>query len=211
MHGLPNQTVDDALSDLQTAIDFNPTHISWYQLTIEPNTFFYNHPPTLPDDDALWDIQEAGQSLLAKNGYAQYEVSAYARSNKQSAHNMNYWQFGDYLGIGAGAHGKITDLKTQTATRLWKTRLPKDYLNGDKIFIAGTNTLDSHDLLLEGLMNCLRLNEGVSLELFCERTGLRSEDVISQLTVASDFLTNRVQCNEFGRRYLNNVLGLFSS
>ena len=212
MHGLPNQSLDDALSDLQTAIDFNPTHLSWYQLTIEPNTFFYNHPPTLPNDDLLWDIQEAGQQLLADNGYAQYEVSAYSKSNKQSAHNINYWQFGDYLGIGAGAHGKITHLEKQEVSRLWKTRLPKDYLNANRNFIAGSNTLNAHDLLLEGLMNVLRLNEGVPLDLFYERTGLSATDVINQLIVASDFLThgNRVQCNEFGRRYLNNVLALFN-
>lgn len=212
MHGLPNQTLSDALSDLQKAIDFEPTHLSWYQLTIEPNTFFYSHPPTLPDDDTLWDIQEAGQSLLTKNGYAQYEISAYSKPNKQSAHNVNYWEFGDYLGIGAGAHGKITDLKNQTVTRLWKTRLPKDYLNANGNFIAGTNKLSTHDLLLEGLMNVLRLNDGVSLSLFCERSGLSTSDVTHQLTIASDFLTNnhKVQCNELGHRYLNNVLALFS-
>jgi oxygen-independent coproporphyrinogen-3 oxidase len=212
MHGLPDQSLNDALSDLQTAIGFEPTHLSWYQLTIEPNTFFYNHPPTLPDDDTLWDIQEAGQSLLAKNDYAQYEISAYSKPNKQSAHNVNYWEFGDYLGIGAGAHGKITDLKNQIVTRLWKTRLPKDYLNASASFIAGSNTLTKDDLLLEGLMNGLRLNEGVDLNLFCARTGLNNAEVNNALIVASDFLTNnhRVQCNEFGHRYLNNVLALFS-
>lgn len=212
MHGLPNQSLSDALSDLQTAMDAEPTHLSWYQLTIEPNTFFYSHPPTLPEDDALWDIQEAGQQLLASNGYEHYEISAYAKKNKPSAHNMNYWQFGDYLGIGAGAHGKITDLKKQAVMRLWKTRLPKDYLNANGNFIAGHNTLNAHDLLLEGLMNVLRLNKGVTLDLFCERTGLARAEVINQLAVASDFLTNgnRVQCNEFGRRYLNNILGMFN-
>jgi len=212
MHGLPKQSLDDALSDLQTAIDANPTHLSWYQLTIEPNTFFYSHPPTLPDDELLWDVQEAGQELLINNGYAQYEISAYSKPNKQSAHNMNYWQFGDYLGIGAGAHGKITDLTKQTVTRLWKTRLPKDYLNAGENFIAGNNTLTAHDLLLEGLMNVLRLNEGVPLELFCERAGLSAMSVVNELAIANDFLTNdsRVQCNEFGRRYLNNVLGMFN-
>jgi oxygen-independent coproporphyrinogen-3 oxidase len=212
MHGLPNQTLADALSDLQTAIDVEPTHLSWYQLTIEPNTFFYSHPPTLPDDDALWDIQEAGQSLLAKNGYVQYEISAYSKRNKPSVHNVNYWEFGDYLGIGAGAHGKITDLKKQAVMRLWKTRLPKDYLNASASFMAGSNTLSADDLLLEGLMNVLRLNEGIDLDLFCARTGLDKIDVNNALIVASDFLTNdhKVQCNELGHRYLNNVLALFS-
>lgn len=212
MHGLPNQTISDALSDLQIAIAANPTHLSWYQLTIEPNTFFYSHPPLLPEEEMLWDIQEAGQTQLAAAGYAQYEISAYAKDHQVSAHNMNYWQFGDYFGIGAGAHGKITNLQAQTVTRLWKTRTPKDYLASTDYFIAGTNTLNKHDLLLEGLMNVLRLQEGVTIDLFSQRTGLDSIDVMQALQIANDFLTNndQVQCNEFGRRYLNNVLALFA-
>ena len=117
MHGLPNQSIDNALDDLKTAISLNPTHISWYQLTIEPNTAFHSKPPKLPQDDVLWEIQDQGVKLLTEAGYIQYEISAYAKPGYQSQHNLNYWQFGDYLGIGCGAHGKITDSKQQKIVR----------------------------------------------------------------------------------------------
>ncbi|MFZ2320426.1 MAG: radical SAM family heme chaperone HemW, partial [Pseudomonas sp.] len=128
MHGLPDQSIEDALSDLRIAIAQQPTHLSWYQLTMEPNTVFWSQPPTLPEDDTLWDIQEAGQQLLAEHGYLQYEVSAYARAGRQAQHNLNYWSFGDFIGIGAGAHGKLSSPSGQIV-RTWKTRLPKDYLD----------------------------------------------------------------------------------
>ena len=171
MHGLPDQSAEEALSDLQIAIDLAPTHLSWYQLTMEPNTVFWSKPPLLPEDDVLWDIQEAGQALLAQHGFHQYEVSAYAREKAIAQHNLNYWSFGDFIGIGAGAHGKVSDPQGRIQ-RTWKTRQPSDYLNSEKPFLAGNSTLAAADLPFEFLMNALRLTDGVALTLFSERTGL---------------------------------------
>src|SRR5690554_4941344 len=171
MHGLPDQSAEEALSDLQTAIDLAPSHLSWYQLTMEPNTVFWSKPPLLPEDDVLWDIQEAGQALLAQHGFHQYEVSAYAREKAIAQHNLNYWSFGDFIGIGAGAHGKVSDPQGRIQ-RTWKTRQPSDYLNSEKPFLAGSSTLAAEDLPFEFLMNALRLTDGVALTLFSERTGL---------------------------------------
>ncbi|WP_296233694.1 radical SAM family heme chaperone HemW [uncultured Pseudomonas sp.] len=171
MHGLPEQSIEDALFDLRTAISQGPTHLSWYQLTMEPNTVFWSQPPTLPEDDLLWDIQEAGQALLAAKGYAQYEVSAYAKPGKQARHNLNYWTFGDFLGIGAGAHAKLST-PAGRIQRTWKTRLPKDYLAPTKAFQAGERLLEADELPFEFLMNVLRLTEGAPAELFSQRTGL---------------------------------------
>jgi oxygen-independent coproporphyrinogen-3 oxidase len=183
MHGLPQQSISDAMADLQQAIALSPEHLSWYQLTIEQNTVFYSAPPILPEEEILADIQDAGQALLANAGYAQYEVSAYAQPNRQARHNLNYWQFGDYLGIGAGAHGKITQPTQNSIMRLWKTRLPKHYLesqqkitspiNGHQnSYAGGGEVLTPESLPLEFMLNALRLNEGVALEYFTERTGL---------------------------------------
>lgn len=171
MHGLPDQTIEDALADLRTAIAQGPTHLSWYQLTLEPNTVFWSQPPELPEDDTLWDIQEAGQALLAERGYGQYEISAYAQPGRRARHNLNYWTFGDFLGLGAGAHAKLSDADGRIR-RLWKTRLPKDYLDADKPFLAGERLLEAGELPFEFLMNALRLTEGVPTELFGQRTGL---------------------------------------
>ncbi|MDO8697148.1 MAG: radical SAM family heme chaperone HemW [Pseudomonas sp.] len=171
MHGLPDQSIDDALFDLRTAIAQQPTHLSWYQLTMEPNTVFWSQPPQLPEDDILWDIQEAGLQLLAEHGYAQYEVSAYARDGRQARHNLNYWSFGDFLGIGAGAHAKLSSPSGQII-RSWKTRLPKDYLDPSKNFLAGEKILTASELPFEFLMNVLRLNDGAASQLFTQRTGL---------------------------------------
>lgn len=171
MHGLPEQSIEDALFDLRTAISQGPTHLSWYQLTMEPNTVFWSQPPELPEDDLLWDIQEAGQALLAAEGYAQYEVSAYAQPGKQARHNLNYWTFGDFLGIGAGAHAKLST-PAGRIQRTWKTRLPKDYLDPAKAFQAGERLLAADELPFEFLMNVLRLSEGAPAELFSQRTGL---------------------------------------
>ncbi|WP_095647067.1 radical SAM family heme chaperone HemW [Pseudomonas indica] len=171
MHGLPGQSLDEALADLRQAIALAPTHLSWYQLTLEPNTLFWSQPPQLPEDDILWDIQEAGQALLAAEGYAQYEVSAYARDGRRARHNLNYWTFGDFLGIGAGAHAKLSDPQGRIQ-RTWKTRLPKDYLNPEKPFQAGERLLERDELPFEFLMNVLRLTEGVPAALFTQRTGL---------------------------------------
>jgi len=171
MHDLPDQSLEDALSDLRIAIAQQPTHLSWYQLTLEPNTVFWSQPPQLPEDDILWDIQETGQTLLAEHGYRQYETSAYAQPGRQARHNLNYWTFGDFLGIGAGAHAKLSHADGRTL-RSWKTRLPKDYLDPAKAFRAGEKLLAADELPFEFLMNVLRLTDGVPAMLFTQRTGL---------------------------------------
>lgn len=214
MHGLPDQMTEDGLSDLQKAIDLNPTHISWYQLTIEPNTIFYSKTPVLPKDEVLWNIQEQGWELLEKAGYHQYEISAYSQKGRQARHNLNYWQFGDYIGIGAGAHGKITDMTTGEIRRNWKTRMPSDYLSMDKPFEAGRNVLEKEDLPIEFLMNGLRLNAGVPESLFPERTGLplsalspeRDQAIQKGLMEPGD----RLQPSSQGRLFLNDLLELFA-
>lgn len=234
MHGLPDQSQAQALADIQQAIDLGPTHLSWYQLTIEPNTEFFKRPPILPEDETLWDIQEAGQALLAKYGFVQYEVSAYAQKDKQATHNLNYWQFGDYLGIGAGAHGKVTDLVHQpeslTASpvfRTWKTRAPKDFLNAatkdakqkGKRFLAGKESIQNEDLGLEFLMNALRLQHGFNLNLFEQRTGYPVETISSGIQLAIDKgllekhkladKSEHIKTTAKGSLFLNEILALF--
>ncbi|WP_081609339.1 radical SAM family heme chaperone HemW [Pseudomonas thermotolerans] len=213
MHGLPGQSVEDALADLRTAIAQTPTHLSWYQLTLEPNTVFWNQPPALPEDDVLWDIQEAGQALLAEQGYAQYEISAYARAGRRARHNLNYWTFGDFLGIGAGAHAKLS-APDGRIRRTWKTRLPKDYLAPGKRFQAGERLLEADELPFEFLMNALRLTEGVPATLFPERTGLP----LGQLAAARheaerrgllDSDPERLVATPRGQLFLNDLLQLF--
>lgn len=213
MHGLPEQSLDDALGDLRQAIDLGPTHLSWYQLTVEPNTVFWNQPPELPEDDILWDIQEAGQALLASQGFAQYEVSAYAQPGKPARHNLNYWRFGDFIGIGAGAHGKLS-LADGRIVRTWKTRLPKDYLNPEKPYKAGEKTLPIDELPFEFLINALRLTQGVEADLFTRRTGQplaqladarRSAEQKGLLRVEPD----RLAATARGQLFLNDLLQYF--
>ena len=172
MHGLPQQTPTQALVDLQQAIHLEPTHISWYQLTIEANTAFYSSPPILPGEPQLEEIQQRGLAALQGAGFAQYEVSAFSKPDRQAVHNNNYWQFGDYIGIGAGAHGKITLHDKQQIIRTRKTRLPQDYLNRQENYLADSRTLDKAELPLEFFMNALRLNKGVPKEYLGQRTGL---------------------------------------
>jgi len=213
MHGLPDQSPSDALGDLQQAIDLKPTHLSWYQLTLEPNTVFWNQPPTLPEDDILWDIQEAGQLLLAENGYAQYEVSAYAQPGRPARHNLNYWSFGDFIGIGAGAHGKLSHPDGRIV-RTWKTRLPKDYLNPAKPFKAGEKLLSLEELPFEFLMNALRLTNGVDAALFRERTGLSLDSLASARQQAEQrgllhADPARLAATPQGQLFLNDLLQYF--
>ncbi len=213
MHGLPDQSLDDALGDLRQAIAMKPTHLSWYQLTLEPNTVFWNQPPVLPEDDTLWDIQEAGQALLAEHGYAQYEVSAYAQPGRAARHNLNYWSFGDFIGIGAGAHGKLSHPDGRIL-RTWKTRLPKDYLNPAKQFKAGEKALGNEELPFEFLMNALRLTAGVDAALFAQRTGL---DLVSlaegrRQAEQSGLLQvepSRLAATARGQLFLNDLLQYF--
>ncbi len=217
MHGLPNQTAADALFDLQTAMALQPPHLSWYQLTLEPNTAFYRQPPVLPEDDQLADIQLYGQNYLAEQGFTPYEISAYVKSgiiDRRSKHNLNYWQFGDYLGIGAGAHGKVTDITRQTITRYWKTKHPKDYLNPQTPYLAGQKLLSDAELPLEFMMNALRLYQPIPITLFTARTGLPFVTLIPILTRAKeldllDWDQTHIQTTAQGKQYLNNLLALF--
>ena len=178
MFGLPDQTLEECLSDVQQAIELNPTHLSCYQLTIEPNTLFHHHPPITPNDDELWDMQTAIQAELPNNNFQQYEVSAYSKPNKQCRHNLNYWQFGDYLGIGAGAHGKITD-NNGTVNRYWKIKHPTTYLQKDSK-IGAQNTVSNDQITFEFMLNALRLTDGFDYSIFAQRTGL-SSDLIQPL------------------------------
>lgn len=213
MHGLPDQSLDDALSDLRTAIAQQPTHLSWYQLTVEPNTEFWSKPPTLPEDETLWDIQEAGQVLLADHGYDQYETSAYAQPGRQARHNLNYWTFGDFLGLGAGAHGK-SSTPDGRIRRSWKTRLPKDYLDPGKRFRAGEKCLTEGELPFEFLMNVLRLTDGVPAALFSQRTGLPPALLAAGRREAQargllERDPQRLAATARGQLFLNDLLQLF--
>jgi putative oxygen-independent coproporphyrinogen III oxidase len=223
MHGLPGQTVTEALDDLQQALDLGVAHLSWYQLTIEPNTVFYRQPPALPVDEMLWDIQQAGLALLQQQGFRQYEVSAFARDlngkDQRCRHNLNYWQFGDYLGIGAGAHGKITLASEDRIVRYSKTRLPRDYLKRDCLqreghCLAEQHDLSAADLPFEFMMNALRLAEGVSRTLFAERIGLSFtaiepcwRDLQDRGMVVAD--EARLATTPHGFLFLNDVLAAF--
>jgi len=214
MHGLPGQTRADALADLKQATALAPEHISWYQLTIEPNTAFYSRPPRLPSEDRLAAIQDAGQAFLEEWGYRHYEVSAYARDERISQHNCNYWQFGDYLGIGAGAHGKITTPASDSILRISKTRQPRDYLarNGD--FVASQAMVVREQRSLEFLMNALRLCAGVPAPLYEQRTGLplaaiagRRVELASRGLLTGD--PTRIAPTLLGQRFLNDLLCAF--
>jgi len=173
MFGLPNQTIAEAINDLEIAIKQQPNHISWYQLTIEENTLFHYSPPALPNDELIWEMQQQGQELLNKAGYEQYEISAYARDKQQSNHNINYWEFGDYLGIGAGAHGKLT-LPDGSITRHTKFKHPEEYMKKALNYEARSTEklLNQEDIIFEFMLNISRLKQGFTAELFEQRTWL---------------------------------------
>lgn len=174
MFGLPGQNLKIAAEDVATAIDLQPAHLSYYQLTLEPNTRFHHQPPALPNSDLIWEMQQQGQRTLAEVGFDQYEVSAYAQKGVSCRHNSNYWQFGDYLGIGAGAHAKISDAAQQNITRLWKVKQPAMYLGtaGSPAVLGGEKVIPRNEVGLEFMMNALRLKEGFETALFTEHTGL---------------------------------------
>lgn len=216
MFALPGQTAAQAAADLRTAIDLAPPHLSWYELTIEPNTWFHRHPPRLPDEQLSWGIQRQGQALLAASGYDQYEVSAYARPAQRCRHNLNYWRFGDYLGIGAGAHGKRTDVGGGVIERRRKRRNPRAYLEaarGDGA-LSGRDHLRPEDAVLELMLNVLRLNDGVPLALLEQRSGLNPawfapgiEEGVQRGLLHTD--GTHLAPTETGRRFLNDLVGLF--
>jgi putative oxygen-independent coproporphyrinogen III oxidase len=216
MYALPEQTLDQALDDIGRAIALAPAHLSHYQLTLEPNTLFAARPPPLPDEDSAWDMQEACQQRLADAGFDQYEVSAYAQGGRRSLHNLNYWTFGDYLGIGAGAHGKLTDAALGQIVRTTKVRLPRSYLErAARAEAFGTSApVEKTDRPFEFMMNALRLNDGVDRSLFIERSGLGMDVIADALRTASTRgwigdAPALIVPTELGRRFLNDVVGLF--
>ena len=211
MHGLPDQSLEEALDDLRQAIELNPPHLSWYQLTIEPNTLFGSRPPKLPDDDALWDIFEQGDKLLTAAGYQQYETSAYAKPGYQCQHNLNYWRFGDYLGIGCGAHGKVT-FPDGRILRTAKTRHPRGYMEGK--YLDRQHDVEQADKPFEFFMNRFRLLEAAPRNEFSLYTGLDESAIRGQLdeAMAKNYLVETPeywQITEHGKLFLNSLLELF--
>jgi len=213
MHGLPNQSFDEAMADIDTAAALNPPHLSWYQLTIEQNTLFHSKPPQLPDDEALWKIYEQGQKKLAGLGYEQYEISAYAKPGYRCQHNINYWQFGDYLGIGCGAHGKVTLLESNKIIRTVKVKHPKGYLAAENYTFDLTEVTED-ERALEYLMNRFRLISPIPKSEFEQRTGL-SRTVIKEgiaKAKAKSLITENEEYWELtskGQMFVNELLSQF--
>ena len=216
MYALPEQTLDGALADVARAIALAPTHISHYQLTLEPNTAFAANPPPLPDDDHAWAMQEACEQALAGAGYGQYEISAYARPDRRCAHNLNYWRFGDYLGIGAGAHGKLSDAAAGTVHRRWKTRHPRAWMEAAAAAgrIGGDAVVGADELPFEYMLNALRLIDGVPMSDFEARTGLPTERIALALARCREreWLVDDpawLRTTPLGQRFLNDVIASF--
>jgi putative oxygen-independent coproporphyrinogen III oxidase len=212
MHGLPKQSLEDAMFDLNTAITQQPPHLSWYQLTIEPNTQFHSKPPKLPEDELLWDIQEQGDELLRQAGFEQYEISAYSQAGQQCQHNLNYWRFGDYLGIGCGAHGKITLANENHIIRTVKVKHPKGYMDLTRRYISDKKVVPEQDLPFEFFMNRFRLVEPCPKSDYSNLTGIPLDNATKQnlktaitrgLLVES---SDEWQVTQLGRRYLNTLL-----
>ncbi|HEY0721120.1 MAG TPA: radical SAM family heme chaperone HemW [Gammaproteobacteria bacterium] len=215
MFALPEQTLAQAREDVATAIALEPTHLSYYQLTLEPNTVFHHQPPPLPGDELMWAIHQQGQQQLAAAGYHQYEVSAYARQGWQCRHNLNYWQFGDYLGIGAGAHGKITEPQRQRYLRRWKVRHPHEYLAAAGAHrLAGQSEPDAAEALFEFMLNALRLAEGFPESLLSEHAGMPltvAEQPLrrAQATGLIEWQAGQIRPTALGYNHLNTLLELF--
>ena len=213
MFGLPGANPDDSQSDVATAISLKPTHISFYQLTLEPNTYFHKFPPQLPNDELIFDTQKRGQQLLAAHGYQQYEVSAYSQSGLQCKHNVNYWQFGDYLGIGAGAHGKITQTLPQAIIRTVKPKSPEQYLS-DTHKQGSATAIHVTELPLEFIMNQLRLKQGFTAENYFSSTGLSITTLEPALSASLQqgllsYEQGRYLCSEQGWNFMDNILEKF--
>jgi putative oxygen-independent coproporphyrinogen III oxidase len=216
MYALPRQTLDGALDDVRRAVALAPAHISHYQLTLEPNTVFAANPPPLPDDDHAWEMQEACQAQLGAAGYAQYEISAYATADRRCVHNLNYWRFGDYLGIGAGAHGKLSDATSGQIRRRWKDRNPRSYMASahGAARIGGDTVVSPAELPFEYMLNALRLVDGVPSAEFAQRTGLDPACIAAALAngcqrgwLRQD--PQRLQTTGLGQRFLNDVITSF--
>jgi putative oxygen-independent coproporphyrinogen III oxidase len=217
MYALPEQTLAMALHDVERAVALAPAHLSHYQLTLEPNTVFAARPPKgIPLEDDAWDMQERCIEAMADAGYAQYEVSAYARAGRRCAHNLNYWRFGDYLGIGAGAHGKISSGETGDVRRRWKVKNPRDYLAGagNDARIGGDDAIATDSLAFDYMLNALRLAEGFRLADFETRTGLDRAAIARQLDHARlmgwlEPQGDRLVPTDLGKRFTNDVISLF--
>ncbi len=213
MFGLPDSNPNDSINDVTTAISLKPTHISLYQLTLEPNTYFHKFPPQLPNDELIFATQQQCQNLLAAQGFLQYEVSAYSQPGLQCRHNVNYWQFGDYLGIGAGAHGKITQALPDQITRTFKPKSPEQYLK-DTHKNGGTEFIALAELPLEFIMNHLRLKQGFSIDIYQARTGLSISTLEPALSncLKEGLLIHHDKhyyCSEQGWNFMDNILEKF--
>ena len=212
MYGLPQQTITSGINDLTTAIQHNPQHISWYQLTIEPNTIFFKQQPRLPHTDAIYNLEIHGLNLLQTANYQQYEISAFCQNNHIAQHNLNYWLFGDYYGIGAGAHGKHT--LNDKVYRTIKYRQPKDYLNPTYNFLTKTNCLSTQDLIFEFMLNATRLDAAIDYNLFTQSTGLPIIILQPKLLIAEQkglitTTTTSWQISKLGRRFTNDLQEIF--
>lgn len=213
MHGLPQQSIAQGLVDLQTALLHEPEHLSWYQLTIEPNTVFYKQRPTLPNEDDAFALEEEGLAMLEANHMKRYEISAFCRTNKASRHNLNYWLFGDYFGIGAGAHGKLTTTDNHIF-RTRKQRQPADYLNAGKPFLATIEQVSNAELIFEFMLNTTRLQQAIPKALLTERTGLSFNELIPGLLSAQEkglvcINEHDWQITPFGRQFTNDLQEIF--
>jgi putative oxygen-independent coproporphyrinogen III oxidase len=217
MYALPQQTLEQALNDVNIACSLQPAHISYYQLTLEPGTVFHSLPPALPDEDTAWQIQLEGQKMLAERGYAQYEVSAYAQEGAQCRHNLNYWLFGDYVGIGAGAHGKVSIVKPEKILRTVKPKQPREYqakISSAAWSLDDGNYVAAADLPFEFMLNALRLNDGFARDCYHERTGLHLQDLDEKLVQAQargllESVASRWRPTPLGRRFLNDLQASF--
>jgi oxygen-independent coproporphyrinogen-3 oxidase len=214
MYALPGQTVAQAVADIETAIGFSPAHVSAYHLTIEPNTLFHRHPPAVPDDELSADMQQAIETRLAEAGYRHYETSAFAQCGREARHNLNYWRFGDYLGIGAGAHGKLSF--ADRILRQMRYKQPREYMEKSEAGAAvqQEQAVAADDLPFEFMMNALRLTDGFELSLFAARTGLSLQALRKELREAESLALIerdhlRLQPTLKGQRFLNDLLQIF--
>jgi len=214
MFGLPEQNIEQAINDIEIACNQNVQHISHYQLTIEANTFFHKHPPVTPEMEDLWEMQNQCHDVLNEQGFQQYEVSAFSKPDKQCIHNLNYWNFGDYIGIGAGAHGKLTEPKTGIISRRWKHRQPEAYMTyAASNPVSGSSEIKQDELIFEFLLNALRLRNGFSYEIFECNTGLdrgvlieTCKNIDPELLIING---RGIHTSDTGYRFLNNVLEQF--
>jgi oxygen-independent coproporphyrinogen-3 oxidase len=214
MYGLPDQTQAEAIADIERAMSLQLPHLSWYQLTLEPNTAFYIQPPRLPDDESIWAMQQEVLPRLNAAGYQQYEISAYAQTGKECQHNLNYWLYGDYLGVGAGAHSKITDLREQVVYRSYKTPHPKHYLRATERFAASHKQVQLSELPFEFMLNALRLYQDIYMPWFTERTGLPMSFIENRLAEAIqrgflEYQDPYLRTTDLGKRFYNDLVQIF--